>query len=94
MRRKIDDPKNVRVVKTSPVIRATLDSGISVRLDSLPDPVSVNAFVCAFLPLKHIRRLLTKSEAEEVCVELGLALSGNEKTDCKNIHAYYNGKTK
>lgn len=97
MERKIEGmvkPEPGREVKIATVAQASVATNVHVRLDAIPDESSRLLFVCAFLNKREIRRLLTKQQAEDLCEEIGIEPSGNERQDCANIHAYFQGDRK
>lgn len=74
------------------MITATLETGVSVRLDAIPSEVDKLTFVAAFLTYQQMRRLFTGSQSAAVASALGLTPNKSEATNCRNIEAYYKGQ--
>lgn len=73
------------------LVKVTLDSGVSAKLDALPAEVTKLAFVSAFLDDRQMRRLFAGSQSAKVCDELGLPFSKNEAENCRTIAGYWAG---
>lgn len=71
------------------LVKVTLPSGVSARLDMIPTDVSKLAFVAAFLDAGQMRRLFNWRDSAEVCKELGLPVSKTETVNCQTIEAFY-----